>query len=90
MVFKAGLGAGKSGSFFFFSHDCQFIIKTVKDDEMRVLMKMLPDYLEHLKNNKSSLLAKIVGIFTIKTEALDRTTVLLMENTLKLTNKDDL
>jgi len=57
---------------------------------MRVLMKMLPDYLEHLKKNKDSLLAKIVGIFTIKTEALDGTTVLLMENTLKLTNKDDL
>lgn len=49
MVFKAGLGAGKSGSFFFFSHDCQFIIKTVKDEEFKVLMRMLPDYLEHLK-----------------------------------------
>ena len=49
MVFKAGLGAGKSGSFFFFSHDSKFIIKTVKDDEMVVLMNMLEDYLEHLK-----------------------------------------
>jgi len=45
MVFKAGLGAGKSGSFFFFSHDSKFIIKTVKDDEMVVLMAMLPYYL---------------------------------------------
>lgn len=90
MVFKAGLGAGKSGSFFFFSHDCQFIIKTVKDEEFKVLMRMLPDYLEHLKQNPTSLLAKIVGIFTIKTEALDKTTILLMENTLKLTDKDDL
>ena len=28
-VFKAGEGAGRSGSFFFFSHDSKFIIKTV-------------------------------------------------------------
>lgn len=29
MVFKAGEGAGASGSFFFFSHDRKFIIKTM-------------------------------------------------------------
>jgi hypothetical protein len=28
-VFKAGKGAGRSGSFFFFSHDKRFIIKTI-------------------------------------------------------------
>jgi Phosphatidylinositol-4-phosphate 5-kinase len=33
MVFKAGQGAGKSGSFFFFSHDNKFIIKTLKGNE---------------------------------------------------------
>ena len=29
MVFKAGQGAGASGSFFFFSHDGKFLIKTL-------------------------------------------------------------
>jgi 1-phosphatidylinositol-4-phosphate 5-kinase len=29
MVFKAGEGAGASGSFFFFSHDNRFLIKTL-------------------------------------------------------------
>lgn len=29
MVFKAGEGAGLSGSFFFFSHDSKFLIKTL-------------------------------------------------------------
>ena len=33
MVFKAGQGAGKSGSFFFFSYDNKFIIKTLKGNE---------------------------------------------------------
>ena len=28
-VFNAGEGAGRSGSFFFFSHDNRFIIKTL-------------------------------------------------------------
>lgn len=29
-IFKAGEGTGKSGSFFFFSHDDRFLIKTLK------------------------------------------------------------
>jgi len=29
MIFKAGEGAGKSGSFFFFSHDQKFVVKTM-------------------------------------------------------------
>lgn len=32
-VFKAGEASGKSGSFFFFSHDKNFIIKTMTEDE---------------------------------------------------------
>jgi 1-phosphatidylinositol-4-phosphate 5-kinase len=32
-VFKAGESAGKSGSFFFFSYDNKFIIKTLKTSE---------------------------------------------------------
>jgi hypothetical protein len=33
MIFKAGQGAGKSGSFFFFSHDNRFLIKTLQGNE---------------------------------------------------------
>ena len=33
-VFGAGEAAGKSGSFFFFSHDRRFIIKTMTDEEL--------------------------------------------------------
>ena len=36
-VFSAGEGSGKSGSFFFFSHDKQFIIKTMKEAELKAL-----------------------------------------------------
>jgi hypothetical protein len=37
-VFKAGEGAGSSGSFFFFSHDNKFIIKTISNDEMKKML----------------------------------------------------
>jgi len=40
-VFNAGEGAGKSGSFFFFSHDNRFIIKTISSDEIDVYLKRI-------------------------------------------------
>lgn len=43
MVFKAGEGAGKSGSFFFFSHDRKFIIKTMTKSELKLMLRILPD-----------------------------------------------
>ena len=68
MVFKAGEGAGRSGSFFFFSHDRKFIIKTMTSQELSLFLAKLPAFKDHLRNNQSSLLAKIFGLFTINTE----------------------
>lgn len=65
MVFKAGEGAGASGSFFFFSHDQRFIIKTISQYELKLFMSILDDYVEHLTKNPDSLLAKIYGVFTV-------------------------
>lgn len=44
MVFKAGEGAGRSGSFFFFSHDRKFIIKTMTKEELKLYLKLLPKF----------------------------------------------
>ena len=43
---SAGEGSGKSGSFFFFSHDSQFIIKTMNESEKRRFKKIFKDYTE--------------------------------------------
>jgi 1-phosphatidylinositol-4-phosphate 5-kinase len=43
-VFKAKESAGKSGSFFFFSYDKKFLIKTMNNNELRVFKEALPDY----------------------------------------------
>ena len=47
-IFKAGMGAGKSGSFFFFSHDSKLIIKTIIGPEMKLLTNMLDDINNHI------------------------------------------
>ena len=66
MIFKAGESAGKSGSFFFFSHDNKFIIKTLKGNEKQLLINILDDFIEHFKKNENkSLMARIFGIFEI-------------------------
>ena len=68
MVFKAGEGAGASGSFFFFSHDNRFLIKTLLSEEKQKMLAMLDDYVQHIKlSGNQSLIARIYGIFTIKT-----------------------
>lgn len=79
-VFKAKESAGKSGSFFFFSHDKKFLLKTMNDSEMKVFKEMLPQYINHLHKNKDSLLARIYGIFTVQMEDIYPVHILLMSN----------
>jgi hypothetical protein len=78
-VFKAGQGAGLSGSFFFFSHDNRFIIKTLNAGELKNLLKMVDPMVEHLKNtDNKSVLARIYCVFTIKTNLFSPLSVMVM------------
>ena len=90
MVFKAGEGAGKSGSFFFFSHDKKFIIKTMTNGELKLLLRILPSLAEHYKKVPDSLLAKKLGVFTVKRRGVQAVHIMLMENTLQLKNSSQL
>ena len=62
-VFKAGESQGKSGSFFFFSHDRKFIIKTMFQEELNIMIQKLPEYFVHLKTHPNSIIARIYGVF---------------------------
>lgn len=42
MIFKAGEGAGRSGSFFFFSHDHKFVVKTMTSGELALMKRIMP------------------------------------------------
>ena len=79
MVFKAGESAGKSGSFFFFSHDNKFLIKTMKKEEKRIMLGMLDDYINHIKiTDNNSLIARIYGIYTLKSNYFTDLDILVM------------
>ena len=67
-ILKAGEGAGASGSFFFFTSDNRFLIKTMNSAEKNKCLSMLDDMIIHLKKTKNrSIIARIYGIFTLKT-----------------------
>jgi len=63
-VFKAGEASGASGSFFFFSHDKAFIIKTVTDEEKKLfIQRVANDYFAYMNENPKSLIARIYGLY---------------------------
>jgi 1-phosphatidylinositol-4-phosphate 5-kinase len=80
-IFKAGQGSGASGSFFFFSYDKKFIIKTLKGSEKKILLGMLDDLIHHFVVNRNSLIARIYGIFTIKSNVFAPLDLIVMQNT---------
>ena len=84
MIFKAGEGAGRSGSFFFFSHDQKFVVKTMTSEELQLMKKIMPKYKTHLTKNLNSLLSKILGLFTIEAANFSTVHMMLMENTIRL------
>jgi 1-phosphatidylinositol-4-phosphate 5-kinase len=65
-IFKAQESAGASGSFFFFSSDNKFIIKTLRNNEKDLLLGLLDDYSDHIESsNNYSLLTRIYGLYTL-------------------------
>ncbi|KAG6819860.1 hypothetical protein H0H93_007946 [Arthromyces matolae] len=57
---------GKSGSFFYFSRDYRFIIKTIHHAEHKYLLRILPEYYEHVKANPHTLLSRFYGLHRVK------------------------
>ncbi len=57
---------GKSGSFFFFSHDGKFIIKTISNNELNTMLgDFMKNYYEHTSSIPESLLVRIYGLYSI-------------------------
>ncbi|KAL8061124.1 hypothetical protein ABFX02_02G067900 [Erythranthe guttata] len=57
---------GKSGSLFYLSHDDRFVIKTLKKSELKVLLKMLPHYYDHVQAYDNTLITKFFGAHRIQ------------------------
>ncbi|UZP42607.1 hypothetical protein NXS19_010423 [Fusarium pseudograminearum] len=57
---------GKSGSFFYFSRDYKYIIKTIHHAEHKFLRKILKEYYQHVKDNPNMLLSQFYGLHRVK------------------------
>ena len=79
-MFKAGKGSGASGSLFFYTENKKFVIKTLRGSEKKVFLSMIDDFIQHLEvtTQNKSLLARIYGIFTIKSKLLGKVDIIVM------------
>ncbi|GAA5806688.1 hypothetical protein MFLAVUS_000036 [Mucor flavus] len=57
---------GKSGSFFYYSKDYRFIIKTIHYTEHKFMRKILKEYHQHISENSSTLLCRYYGLHRVK------------------------
>ncbi|CAA3033343.1 Phosphatidylinositol 4-phosphate 5-kinase 2 [Olea europaea subsp. europaea] len=71
---------GKSGSFFYLTQDDRFMIKTVKKSEVKVLIKMLPRYYQHVSRYENSLVTKFYGVHCMKPVGGIKTRFIVMGN----------
>ncbi|XP_047321697.1 phosphatidylinositol 4-phosphate 5-kinase 2-like [Impatiens glandulifera] len=71
---------GKSGSFFYLTQDDRFMIKTVKKSEVKVLIKMLPSYYQHVCRYENTLVTKFFGVHCVKPVGRVKTRFVVMGN----------
>ncbi|KAL5998242.1 Phosphatidylinositol 4-phosphate 5-kinase 7 [Asimina triloba] len=56
---------GKSGSIFYLSQDERFVIKTLRKSELKILLRMLPNYYSHVGTYENTLITKFFGLHRI-------------------------
>ncbi|WCJ33376.1 phosphatidylinositol- 4-phosphate 5-kinase 5 [Euphorbia peplus] len=57
---------GKSGSFFYLTNDDKYMIKTMKKAEVKVLIRMLAAYFNHVRAFENTLVTKFYGLHCVK------------------------
>jgi hypothetical protein len=62
------------------THDKRFLIKEIKKEEKDFFLTILSEYHNHLIKNPNSLLAKILGVFSIQIDQKDKVYHILMES----------
>ena len=63
---KERLSEGASGAFMIFCGGGEFIVKTIRAREARVLHQSLPEYTAYLRENKDSFLCRFLGSYSLK------------------------
>jgi hypothetical protein len=70
-VINSSDAAGKSASFFFLSPDQQFLAKSFEEADTAALRSILPEYVQHLENEPSSLLPRYLGLYRLVMKVKD-------------------
>jgi len=78
---------GRSGSFFCFSADRKFILKTILPQEAKFLSKILPSLLEYFLCNQGSLISKFFGFHGVKVPGGNIIHMVVMANVFNTMNK---
>ncbi|GAA0147000.1 kinase [Lithospermum erythrorhizon] len=71
---------GKSGSVFFLSQDDRFMIKTLRESEVKVLLRMLPNYHHHVRTYENTLVTKFFGLHRIEPSSGQKFRFVVMGN----------
>ena len=56
------LTSGRSGSFFYYTDDRRYMVKTLESSELKVVLELLPDYHRYLTAERHSLLPRYCGL----------------------------
>eukprot|EP00930_Biecheleria_cincta_P104633 TRINITY_DN96_c0_g1_i1.p1 TRINITY_DN96_c0_g1~~TRINITY_DN96_c0_g1_i1.p1 ORF type:complete len:831 (+),score=148.52 TRINITY_DN96_c0_g1_i1:79-2571(+) len=60
---------GKSGAFFYYTADGNYMMKTVTPKEFEVLRQMLKQYYDHIAQNPSTLVVRFLGLHCLRVQA---------------------
>lgn len=63
---RALFSEGRSDSFFYFTPDRRFLVKTISRDEHDVLIEILDQYAQYMKANPDSLIIRVFGAYSIR------------------------
>lgn len=63
---KERLSEGASGAFMFFCGGGEYIVKTIRAREAKVLHSFLPTYVKYLQENKKSFLCRFLGSYSLQ------------------------
>jgi len=77
---------GKSGSFFYFTADKRFMIKTVTAQEHRQVLDMLPQLCAHMVTNKGTLLNQIYGAHGVRLHEREEVTFFIVMESVSWTS----
>ncbi|XP_021519402.2 phosphatidylinositol 4-phosphate 5-kinase-like protein 1 isoform X2 [Meriones unguiculatus] len=74
------LSTSKSKAIFFLTHDQRFFLKTQRRQEVQVLLAHLPRYMQHLKQYPHSLLARLLGVHSLRVAREKKKYFIIMNN----------